>query len=140
MDAYGVAGLERFFGYNHRGFYESCVVRSNSHYYSSQAEIQLNIQRPFLDNDGQRQLLSWLEEYIYYYEPDKYLDLTTAILQSDSVSRLYEGAELRKLFDAVITRLDLPHYCPACTSSFMRLYSPIAKIRSFQIQYRTSSI
>lgn len=111
MDAYGVAGLERFFGYNRRGFYESCVVRSNSHYYSSQAEIQLNIQRPFLDNDGQRQLLSWLEEYIYYYEPDKYLDLTTAILQSDSVSRLYEGAELRKLFDAVITRLDLPHYC-----------------------------
>ena len=110
MDAYGVAGLERFFGYDRRDFFSSCTVQSGSRY-DNQSAIRLNIQRPFLDEDGQRQLLSWLEAYVYYYKPDKYLPFAAAILQDDAASALYETVELRELFDAIVAQPSLSYNC-----------------------------
>lgn len=100
---YGAAGLEKYFGYEHRDFCSALTTRDG---YSS-GPFQLSLYRDFLDEKEHRKLLSWLEEYIFVYRPEDYLLLITAILQDDFASCLFNAEEQRKLFDLVATRPDI---------------------------------
>lgn len=83
---YEAAGLEKYFGRSHGDFFEALTER-NSYY--NNGPFQLDLQWEFLDEDGHRQLLRWLEEYVFVYKPEEYLLLITAILQDDFASALF---------------------------------------------------
>lgn len=103
---YGAAGLETYFGYQHRNFYEALAARSSY----SKGPFQLKLRRIFLDADGHRQLLRWMEEYVFHYNPEDYLPLITAILKDEFASALFSPEEQRKLFDVAAKSPDMPVY------------------------------
>lgn len=99
---YGAEGLERFFGYRCREFFEALIKRQN---YSSDP-LTLDMHRDYLDDNGHRQLLQWLETYVFIYLPEKYLALIAAILRDDAVAGLFSPKEQRKLFDLIARQPD----------------------------------
>lgn len=104
--AYGAAGLEKYFSYEHRDFFEALAERSN---YGS-GPLRLKLRRDFLDEDGHRQLLHWLEEYVFLYHPEEYLTLIAAILKDEFAAGLFSPEEQRKLFDLTAKRPDISTY------------------------------
>jgi len=103
FDAYGAGGLERFFGYRHRDFFEALAERQS---YGG-GPFRLKLRRDFLDTDSHRQLLRWLEEYIFTYRPEDYMLLMTAILQEKFAAGMFTPEEQRKLFDLTAQRPDI---------------------------------
>lgn len=97
FSAYGVGGLERFFDYRYRDFLDGLTKRG---YYGS-GPIVLQLHRDYLDDGGHRQLLQWLEEYMFTYQPEKYLELPIAILRDEAVAALFPAGEQREMFDLV---------------------------------------
>lgn len=104
---YGMAGLQSFFGWEHRNFRDSLVKQS--HYYSDVES--LNLQRDFLDKDGHRQLLDWLQAYYYIYEPDKYARLVVLVLRDEFAAGLLSREEQLALFNFVIVDKELVRSC-----------------------------
>lgn len=103
---YPVLYLERYFGYDYRTFYNA-LVDGQTHYSNGYREIKLKIQRNFLDARQKRQLLKWLEEYIFAFEPDLYLSFAEAILRDEKIAELFSVEEQRALFRLVIHQPDL---------------------------------
>ena len=97
--AYDIEGLERFFGNRHRDFFDDLTEREG-HYYG-QDTLRLKLHRDFLDGEGHRLLLRWLEMYIFTYKPEKYMELVTAILRDEAVAGLFSAGEQREFFDLV---------------------------------------
>lgn len=97
FSAYGVGGLERFFGHRHRDFLGGLTKRG---YYSNEPMV-LQLHRDCLDDGGHRQLLQWLEEYMFTYQPEKYLELLAAILRDEFAASLLTAEGQRELFDLV---------------------------------------
>ncbi len=104
---YGVSGLKRFWGWEHKDFKESLRKAHNSCYSLPEA---LHLKRDFLDGDGHRQLLDWLQDYCFFYEPEKYPDLVVSILQDGFAPSLLSTAEQRALFDLAVSRMQLLDY------------------------------
>ena len=67
----------------------------------------LHLQRDFLDGEGQRQLLDWLQDYCFFYEPEKSPGLVVAILRDEFAPSLLSPAEQRALFDLAADRMQL---------------------------------
>ena len=106
FSAYGVAGLDTYFGGYRRGrFFEALTEQSR---YSRDEHIQLKLSRDCLDEDGHRQLLHWLEEYMFAYQPERYMPFVVAILRDDFTAGLFSAAEQRKLFDLVAAQPNMP--------------------------------
>lgn len=97
-------GLKRFWDWEHRDFKESLFRASRSCYSGSEP---LHLQRDFLDRVGQRQLLDWLQDYCFFYEPEKYPGLVVAILRDGFAPSLLSPAEQRALFDLAAGRMQL---------------------------------
>lgn len=97
FSAYGVGGLERFFNYHYRDFLDGLTKRG---YYGSDPMV-LQLHRDYLDDVGHRQLLQWLEEYMFTYQPEKYLELPIAILRDEAAAALFSAGEQREMFDLV---------------------------------------
>lgn len=104
---YGMPGLKRFWNWEHRDFKES-LYRPNYSYYSRSESLHLK--RDFLDIDGHRQLLDWLQDYCFCYEPEKYAGLVSEILRDGFAPELLSPAEQRELFDLAISRVQVPDY------------------------------
>lgn len=61
FSVYGITGLETYFGgYRRDNFFEALTAQSR---YSRDEHIQLKLSRDFLNDEGHRQLLNWLNEY-----------------------------------------------------------------------------
>ncbi|MEY8312879.1 hypothetical protein AALA61_13010 [Oscillospiraceae bacterium 42-9] len=101
---YGMPGLKRFWDWGHRDFKESLFRASRSCCSGSEP---LHLQRDFLDGEGQRQLLDWLQDYCFFYEPEKYPGLVVAILRDGFAPGLLSPAEQRALFDLAAGRMQL---------------------------------
>lgn len=103
IETYGVQGLDRFFGRTYNSLY-STLVRETRYSNSGRCDLTLNIDRDFLDDAQRRQLLIWLEEYIFLCCPKKYLPFVTAILSNEAVAGLFPAEDQRALFDLVMKR------------------------------------
>lgn len=106
MEAYGVQGLDRFFDNSHNSLYRTLVNeswRSNNR----DCELKLCIIQEFLEDEQRRQLLRWLEEYLFLCHPQKYLPFTAAILKDKSIAGLFSAKDQRALFDLVIKQTTL---------------------------------
>lgn len=108
FETHGVAKLEYFFGsYRHRNFYESLTGKS---VYTHSENIQLKLNRDYLDNHGHQQLLHWLEDDIFTYQPEQYISLVIAILRDDFASGLFSEQDQRELFTLVSKQPNISKY------------------------------
>lgn len=101
---YGVGSLKKFFGYRYQAFYDGLTKRGHF----SNDPLVLNLHRDYLDGEGHRQLLQWLEEYMFTYQPEKYLELPIAILRNEAVAALFSAEEQRAMFDLVAKQPMMP--------------------------------
>lgn len=123
FEEYGVAGLERFFGYDHRQFRESLIHNFGSYY----REEKLCLPRDFLDEAAHRRLLDWLQEYYFLYEPDKYPGLVVLVLRGEFAAELFPQEERLALFNLVIAHKDLVR---SCEQELKRRYMTEAELQA----------
>lgn len=72
----------------------------NSYYYCYD-EI-LDIKRSFLSPDEQRELLGWLEEYMFFERSDYYLDFAYHLLKDSYIKTILTYEELRSIYFELI--------------------------------------
>jgi hypothetical protein len=79
----------------------------NQHYsrpnnYSSDGDKNhLKFRRDFLSDDEHREFFGWLDDYMFRYKADGYIDFTIAMLADDFVATLFPHDELKCLYDKV---------------------------------------
>lgn len=123
LPQYGFVGLEQYFnleGFRGVTFTDGLLTNGS---YNGRTELGLTLEKSFLNDDEHRLLLSWLEEYIFTCEPEKYIPLVVAILENEFASGLLPHDKLRALFGTVIclpdisygtaSRLKARYYTPA---------------------------
>ena len=120
---YGVAGLERFFGYDHRQFRESLIHNFGKYY----REEKLCLKRDFLNEAAHLRMLDWLQEYYFLYEPDKYPALVVLILQDEFAAELLSREEQLALFNLIIAHKDLVR---SCEQELKRRYMTEAELQA----------
>ena len=93
--------LEQLLGYNRNSLFRN--LYSIDGYYSD----KLTLCNSFLDEEMQRTLLGWLQDYIFAYEPEKYLKFALLVLTDKEAAHLLSPSEQRTLFDQLIGQKDL---------------------------------
>ena len=71
---------------------------SNSY---SRREEHIKIKRDFLSEEEHRMLLGWLDDYMYLYRADEYIDFAVNIIHEPFVSTLYPKDELRYIYNSI---------------------------------------
>lgn len=107
IETYGVQSLERFFTDSYSSLYRTLADETwhSDHQY---CDLTLHIDQKFLEDEQRRQLLCWLEEYVFLCRPEKYLPFATAILKDEAVAGLFSEKAQRALFDLVIKQPTMP--------------------------------
>lgn len=80
------------------------------YHFDSYHSDRLILHGDFLDDERQRTLLGWLQDYIFTYEPEKYLKFAQLVLLDEKAANLLSLVERRPLFDQLITQKDLVGY------------------------------
>lgn len=128
FETYPVLYLERYFHYDHRNFFNA-LTDSRTYYSSNYREIKLTIQRAFLDDSQQRRLLKWLEEYMFAFEPNRYLSFAEAILRDEEIAGLFPMEDQKALFHLVIHQ---PGLFQSTANDLRRRYMPEEELRAEQ--------
>lgn len=108
LPQYGFQGLERYFcsdQYRKLTFSDGLVERF--YYNNENKNISLRVTRDFLNDDEQRALVFWLEEYLLYYNTDWYLLFIKELLPQPNLAKLFPKEHLRALFDLIIDQPEL---------------------------------
>jgi len=59
------------------------------------------IKRQFLSDDEHRELFDWLDDYMFQYKADEYIEFAVLLLADSFVRSLFPHDELRKIYDTV---------------------------------------
>lgn len=118
IGAYGIRGLTQFFSKGYQNLY-SFMVDETSYRDRGEYALTVKMEQPYLDDDKRRQLLLWLEEYVFLNCPEKYLSLVAAVLYNEAIAALFPAENQRAMFDLVIDQPGLPQ---AIISSLKRRY------------------
>ena len=78
------------------------LLEKSRYYYGSRTEININIKRNFLSTDEHKELLNWLENYIFNFRPNYYIDFVRAMLKDEFISTIIDKKDLRKLYFTLI--------------------------------------
>lgn len=99
---YGVGGLERFFSFEtyDRLYLPSSLVTCS--YWNDQHHLTIDLKRSFLSEEEHRNLLSYLNEFYFACEPQKYIPFIVAVLKNEFASQLLSEVERRALFEEVL--------------------------------------
>jgi hypothetical protein len=62
---------------------------------------RFNIKRSFLTDDEHREMFGWLDDYMFKYKADKYVEYSALILLDPFIETLFPKTELRKIYDMV---------------------------------------
>ena len=62
---------------------------------------RFEIERLFLSDDEHRELFSWLDDYMFQYKSDKYMNFTASILIDPFIVKFFNQEELRSIYDMV---------------------------------------
>ena len=81
-------------------YYISMGNLYNNYYYSSRPVI--DIKRNFLSIAEEKELLSWLESYIFYTKPDYYMDFAYSMLNDSFIATILSKEDLRELYFALM--------------------------------------
>jgi len=101
---YGMSGLEKYFGYEHKQLFRDMYEVNGRH------SFKLTVCRNFLDEERNKTLLGWVQDYVFTYKPEFYLDFALALLIDENTSDLLEPSEQRVLFDLLIEQKELVGY------------------------------
>lgn len=93
FEKYGNDDLKKELGIEK--FYEGFAV---GYSYSGNFIGSLRIKRDFLTEDEQREVLGWLDSYIFEKHIKNYVGFVKAILENDDVLSLYCKEDIRKLY------------------------------------------
>lgn len=107
LPCYGFEGLRRYFG-GMEDFTDSLVHMSH---YSKDATITIRLFQDYLTQEMRLQLLAWLDEYFFMWEPVRYLKFILAVLQYKEIGTLLDSKTLRSLFDLVMDDSELVKDC-----------------------------
>ena len=112
LEKHGIGGLQRMLSiresthsYQYEftsSFYEYVNNSYNPRRGYTPNHYRLVIKRDFLSDDEHRELLGWIDDYVFNYRTDKYLELVAMVLINDLAASLYSEAELRGAFDAIV--------------------------------------
>lgn len=81
------------------GFDLRSLFNINHSWYAPSSSCKiLDIERKFLSSDEQKQLLMWLEEFIFYTFPNRYMEFIKCMLDDKLVSTLFSQEDLKKLY------------------------------------------
>lgn len=69
-------------------------------YYSSRPVI--DIKREFLSDEEEKELINWLESYMFYRNPGYYMDFIKSMLNDEFIEKLIEKEDLRQLYFTLI--------------------------------------
>lgn len=99
---YGVGDLEKFFnfGTHDRLYLPSGLV--SCFYWKDQHHLTIDLKRDFLSEEEHRNLLSYLNEFYFACEPQKYIPFVVAVLKDGFASQLLSEVERRALFEEVL--------------------------------------
>ena len=70
----------------------------NNHYRYYSSRPTIDIKRNFLSVEEERELLGWLEEYLFYTQPNRYMDFVYSMLEDSFIETILSKEELRKLY------------------------------------------
>ncbi len=62
---------------------------------------RFDIKRPFLSEDEHRELLGWLEDFIYRYKADMFVEYSMLLLLDPFAATLFPQTELRRIYDLI---------------------------------------
>lgn len=93
FEKYGNDDLKKGLGIDK--FYEGFAV---GYSYSGDSIGSLRIKRDFLNEDDQREILGWLDSYIFEKHINLYVGYIKSILENDDVLSLYCKEDIRKLY------------------------------------------
>lgn len=104
-----IQDLERLWGYRHKDFLSS-LIELKSSYPNDWNVLTLKIHQEFLSEEEQRQLVRWVEEYLFIYKPEQYLSFAAAVLLDETAVRLFSVEERQSLFKTVLNIQTLPSW------------------------------
>lgn len=84
------------------GFDLGGLFKKRHCYYSSE---EIDIKRDFLSIDENKELLMWLEDYIFNMKPDEYMDFVIAMLSDEFIGKILSKNELKQLY-AISIKID----------------------------------
>ena len=77
------------------------LYNNNYHYYYS-SRPTIDIKRDFLSVEEERELLSWLESFIFYTQTNLYMNFVYLMLEDDFIETILSKEELRNLYFTLI--------------------------------------
>lgn len=89
-------------------YFHDCFLKRNYGYYKQSYTIQ--IARPFLSIEQQRQLFEWVSTSVFQTEPEKYQEFIRCALNSPEVQRLYDKPLLASVLKKLLTTYNLGEY------------------------------
>jgi len=99
---YGICDLEKFFNF---GTYDRLYLPAglvSCSYWKDKHHLTIDLKRSFLSEEEHRTLLSYLNEFYFACEPQKYIPFVVAVLKDGFASQLLSEAEGRALFEEVL--------------------------------------
>ena len=90
----------RYSGRNESRFFADAFYEGASYSYSHKEE-RIKIKRDFLSDDEHRMLFEWLDDYMYLYKPDDYINFSIHTISEPFIGTLYPKDELRQIYDSV---------------------------------------
>jgi hypothetical protein len=82
-------------------FFRDPLYKGPAHYYND-SESRFGIKKDFLSREDHQALYGWLDDYMFQYDADKYIEFTVLMLLDSFVSSLHSQEELRQIFDMII--------------------------------------
>jgi hypothetical protein len=82
-------------------FFRDPLYKGPAHYHND-SENRFGIKKDFLSREEHQTLYGWLDDYMFQYDAEKYIEFTVLMLLDSFVSSLHSREELRQIFDMVI--------------------------------------
>lgn len=70
-------------------------------HYGDDKKTRFEFKRSFLSDDEHRELFGWIDDYMFQYKADKYVEFAVLMLIDSFVKTLFPLAELRQIYDVL---------------------------------------
>lgn len=96
-----IKGADHWGYRNKDSFFVDEFYKGPARYYGDNSNRRFEIKRSFLSDDEHRELFGWLDDYMFQYKADTYIEFAVLLLADSFVTTLFPHNELRQIYDAV---------------------------------------
>jgi len=105
LSRYGFNGMNRLLVssmYRNRDdFFGDTFYKGPGRYHAGYSKQWFDVKRSFLTDDEHRELLGWLDDYMFLFRADDYIDFSIQMLEDAFIPSLYSQEEMRRIYDEV---------------------------------------